>query len=81
MEPYKKDYFDLVFCRNVIIYFSKDLQRRVIGFYHDALKPGGIFFMGKTETMLMDMRDRFECINIKERIFKKLQKEEQGENA
>lgn len=72
MEPYKKDYFDLVFCRNVIIYFSKDLQRKVIGFYHDALKPGGIFFMGKTETMLMDMRDKFECINIKERIFKKI---------
>jgi chemotaxis protein methyltransferase CheR len=77
MEPYKKNYFDLVFCRNVIIYFSKDLQRKVIGFYHDALKPGGIFFMGKTETMLMDMRDKFECINIKERIFKKISKEEQ----
>jgi chemotaxis methyl-accepting protein methylase len=48
----------------------------VIGFYHDALKPGGIFFMGKTETMLMDMRDKFECINIKERIFKKISKVE-----
>jgi chemotaxis protein methyltransferase CheR len=72
MEPYKKNFFDVIFCRNVIIYFSKDLQRKVIGFYYDALKPGGIFFMGKTETMLMDMRDKFECINIKERIFKKI---------
>lgn len=72
MEPYKKRYFDVVFCRNVIIYFSKDLQRKVIGYYWDALKDDGIFFMGKTETMLMDMRDKFECINIKERIFKKI---------
>jgi chemotaxis protein methyltransferase CheR len=79
MEPYKNNYFDVVFCRNVIIYFSKDLQRRVIGFFYDALKPGGIFFMGKTETMLMDMRDKFECINIKERIFRKIQKMDAGE--
>jgi chemotaxis protein methyltransferase CheR len=75
MEPYKKEYFDVVFCRNVIIYFTKDLQRRVINFYWDALKKDGIFFMGKTETMLMDLRDKFECINIKERIFKKIDKE------
>jgi chemotaxis methyl-accepting protein methylase len=51
----------------------------VIGYYHDALKPGGIFFMGKTETMLMDMREKFECINIKERIFKKTEPAEKGE--
>jgi chemotaxis protein methyltransferase CheR len=72
MEPFRTAYFDLVFCRNVIIYFSKDLQKKVLRFFYDALKDGGVFFMGKTETMLLDYRDRFECINIKERIFRKI---------
>ncbi len=72
MEPYKKNYFDLVFCRNVIIYFTRELQSTVLGHYHESLRENGILFLGKTETMLSDFRDRFECINIKERIFKKV---------
>ncbi len=71
MEPFKTGYFDFVFCRNVIIYFSKELQKKVLLYFYEGLKEGGIFFMGKTETMLLDFRDRFECINIKERIFRK----------
>jgi chemotaxis protein methyltransferase CheR len=71
MEPYKKDFFDLVFCRNVIIYFTRELQRTVLQYYHDSLKEGGILYLGKTETMPLDLRDKFECINIKERIFRK----------
>src|ERR1035437_5712673 len=72
MEPYKKNFFDVVFCRNVIIYFTRELQKTVLGHYYDSLKENGILFLGKTETMLQDYRDRFSCINIKERIFKKI---------
>ncbi len=71
MEPYKKEFFDLIFCRNVIIYFGRELQKIIMGYFFRALKPGGFLFMGKTETMVNDFRDRFECINVKERIFKK----------
>jgi chemotaxis protein methyltransferase CheR len=71
MEPYKKNYFDVVFCRNVIIYFTRELQKTVLGHYYDSLKENGILFLGKTETMLQEYRDRFSCINIKERIFRK----------
>ena len=73
MKPYLKEQFDFVFCRNVIIYFSRELQKSVLLFFHDALKKDGIFFMGKTETMLLEYRDKFKCINIKERIFTKLE--------
>jgi len=72
MEPYKQDCFDLVFCRNVIIYFAKDLQKTVMKYFYDSMKNGAVLFLGKTETMLSDFRDRFECVNIKERIFKKI---------
>ena len=71
MEPFKEDCFDLVFCRNVIIYFTKDLQNTVLQYFHDSMKKDSILFLGKTETMLLNFRDRFKCINIKERIFKK----------
>jgi len=73
MKPFRENFFDIVLCRNVIIYFTRELQSRVLGFYHAALKDNGILFLGKTETMLSDYRDRFRCINIKERIFRKVE--------
>lgn len=72
MEPYKKNIFDVVFCRNVIIYFTRELQKTVLKHYHDSLVENGVLFLGKTETMLMEFRDKFACINIKERIFRKI---------
>ncbi len=72
MEPYKKDFFNLVFCRNVIIYFTRELQKTVLQHYYDSMKEGAVLYLGKTETMLMEHRNNFECINIKERIFRKI---------
>ncbi|HPD18737.1 MAG TPA: CheR family methyltransferase, partial [Candidatus Goldiibacteriota bacterium] len=69
MEPFKTDYFNVIFCRNVIIYFTRELQNKVIGYFYDSLKDNGIFVMGKTETMLINFRNKFECLNIRERIF------------
>lgn len=69
MKPFKKDYFDIIFCRNVIIYFTRELQNKVIGYFYDSLKDNGIFVMGKTETMLVSFRNKFECLNVRERIF------------
>jgi chemotaxis protein methyltransferase CheR len=78
MLPYEKECFDIVFCRNVIIYFTRELQAKVMQYYYDALKKDGILFLGKTETMLLEMRDRFQCINIKERIFMKISRDNTG---
>lgn len=74
MNEYKKNVFDFVFCRNVIIYFTRELQKKVLEIYHRSLKHGGVLVLGKTETMSLDLRDRYECINIKERIFRKADK-------
>ncbi len=71
MEPYKTNFFDIVFCRNVIIYFIKELQKKVLQYFYDSLKDNGILILGKTETMLLSFRDKFKCINLRERIFKK----------
>lgn len=42
--------FDIVFCRNVLIYFSSDLQKQIITNIHRVLNPGGILFLGGSET-------------------------------
>ena len=44
--------FDLIVCRNVVIYFSDEAKRDLNQRFSNALRPGGIFFIGGTETLL-----------------------------
>jgi chemotaxis protein methyltransferase CheR len=53
-----RDAFDMVFCRNVMIYFDAETQRRVLERIHRVLKPGGILFVGHAENF-SDSRDLF----------------------
>jgi chemotaxis protein methyltransferase CheR len=41
--------FDLVFCRNVMIYFDAPTQRQVLARIHAAMKPGGLLYVGHSE--------------------------------
>ena len=50
--------FDLVFCRNVMIYFDKATQRRVLGQIHAAMKPRGLIYVGHSENFT-DLKDSF----------------------
>ncbi|MEN4010535.1 MAG: protein-glutamate O-methyltransferase CheR [Chloroflexota bacterium] len=43
--------FDLIVCRNVIIYFTNEAKALLYRKFHDALRPGGIIFLGGTEIM------------------------------
>ncbi len=47
---YKK--FDIIFCRNVLIYFNKNLQAKVINFLHENLRYPGYLILGYHETIL-----------------------------
>ncbi|MDH4451258.1 MAG: CheR family methyltransferase [Rhodoferax sp.] len=50
--------FDVVFCRNVMIYFDSATQRRVLERIHRVLKPGGLLFVGHAENF-SESRDLF----------------------
>jgi chemotaxis protein methyltransferase CheR len=54
-----REHFDVIFCRNVIIYFDRATQERLIGKFRDRLKNDGILFLGHSETMTgMDIKFR-----------------------
>lgn len=51
--PFTKP-FDLIFCRNVMIYFEQETKNRLVAKFYDALKPGGYLFIGHSETIQRD---------------------------
>ncbi len=51
--------FDIIFCRNVVIYFSKDTQRELLNRFADLLKVGGFLYIGHSES-LYKVSDRFK---------------------
>lgn len=62
---------DLVTCRNLLIYFNDEAQKKVVAMFHFALKKGGILFLGPSEA-LNKFETEFKVLNSKWRIFEKL---------
>lgn len=56
--------FDVIFCRNVLIYFEMDLKRDILERLHKCLKPGGYLFLGASEG-LAGADELFTMINCK----------------
>ena len=50
--------FDVIFCRNVLIYFDDQSRAQAVGHLHDTLAPGGFICLGHTESMSR-ISDRF----------------------
>ncbi|TGC10766.1 MCP methyltransferase [Methanolobus halotolerans] len=63
--------FDIIFCRNVTIYFEKELQEKLYMNFYEGLNENGFFVMGKTETLIGPSKDLFKSYNAKERIYAK----------
>ncbi|MGH1371898.1 MAG: CheR family methyltransferase [Cellvibrionaceae bacterium] len=61
--------FDVIFCRNVVIYFDKETQKKLFNRYADLLAPGGYLFIGHSEN-LHKVCDRFESLG--KTIYKKI---------
>lgn len=62
---------DLVSCRNVMIYLSQTLQRKVIPIFHYALNPTGFLMIGNTEGLLGAGSELFEMADKKQKIYRK----------
>lgn len=61
---------DLVTCRNLLIYFETDLQKRIMPAFHYALKSGGFLFLGASES-IGHFTELFTPVDKKQKIFAK----------
>jgi two-component system CheB/CheR fusion protein len=66
--PFTK--LDLICCRNLLIYLDSTLQKKLLPLFHYSLKPGGILFLGSSETT-GGVTDLFSPIDKKWKIFRR----------
>jgi chemotaxis protein methyltransferase CheR len=65
--------FNVILCRNVLIYFDRDLQMRVHGLFHESLVHLGILCLGSKETLrLSQYEDAYEELSGPDRIYRKV---------
>ncbi|MEI6174916.1 MAG: protein-glutamate O-methyltransferase CheR [Bacteroidota bacterium] len=63
--------FDLVLCRNVLIYFNPEFQELIFNKLHKSLAPKGILMLGETETPMAHFREKFRQVSKYCKIFEK----------
>lgn len=66
--PFSK--LDMVSCRNLLIYMSSELQKKVIALFHYALNPDGLLFLGTSETV-GELGILFGSLDRKAKIFQR----------
>jgi chemotaxis protein methyltransferase CheR len=65
--------FHAIFCRNVMIYFNRELQSRVHRLLHDSLTTWGYLGLGRSETVRFSgFENDYEAVASKERLFRKI---------
>lgn len=69
---------DMVSCRNLLIYLRPEVQQKVVGLFHFALRPGATLFLGGSETVGA-ASDHFAPISGKQRIFRHLGRSRPGD--
>jgi len=63
----------LVSCRNVLIYFNRELQDRAVGLFRDALSRGGFLGLGSKESLQFGAHaEEFETLVREQRIYRKI---------
>lgn len=70
-EPPPRHNYQLILCRNVVIYFGRETQERVFLAFADALAPGGILVLGKVETLFGPARERLTLLDPRERVYRR----------
>ncbi len=61
--------FDVVFCRNVLIYFDASLQQRVQALIAGSLRPGGILALGRGEALSDGVRDAYAPLDERSKLY------------
>jgi two-component system CheB/CheR fusion protein len=68
--PFTK--LDILSCRNLLIYLTPEMQKKLLPLFHYSLNPGGILFLGNAET-IGGFTDRFAPVSSGSRIFRRIE--------
>jgi len=61
-DQYPKN-LDIIFCRNVMIYFNREIQKEIVEKFYCSIENGGFFFIGHAETLYI-ISDKFKYLKI-----------------
>lgn len=61
---------DILICRNLLIYLTPELQKKLMPLFHYSLNPGGVLFLGSSEAVSA-FTDLFAPLNTKARLFRR----------
>ena len=65
--------FQLICCRNVMIYFNRELQNRVLKLFNDSLSTFGYLALGTKESLLFtSVKEEFDIINQQQKIYRRI---------
>jgi chemotaxis protein methyltransferase CheR len=65
--------FDIIFCRNVMIYFNDELKLKVLKMFNESLKPGGLLCIGYFDALPHDYEQYFEYEESSLKLFRKIE--------
>jgi chemotaxis methyl-accepting protein methylase len=71
VDPAPSRKYQLIVCRNVVIYFGRAMQERVFLGFAEALAPGGFLVLGKVESLFGGARDLLTLLDPRERIYRR----------
>jgi chemotaxis protein methyltransferase CheR len=63
--------FDIIFCRNVMIYFDENLKYQVLSMFNEQLNDNGFLIIGYYDTLPDSCKDIFDIYDNKTRIYRK----------
>jgi chemotaxis protein methyltransferase CheR len=69
-----KKKFDVVFCRNVMIYFDETLKMKVLNLFHQSLEDEGHLIVGYYDLLPDESNQIFQIVDARARIYKKIKK-------
>lgn len=62
---------DVIFCRNVFIYFGHEQQERIFDVFHESLNKGGYLIIGKSEKLPAGFSREFEPLSSREKVYRR----------
>ena len=62
---------DIIFCRNVFIYFTREQQERVLDIFSSSISRDGYMVLGRSEKLAASVAGSFEMVGGRDRIYRK----------